>query len=138
MIVIPFEMLNVALVQKLAALRYETWYVRKPPLAGTRPCTLTVGSPAPGHEAEPAEAVSVRKGIVQPLAQRRPSPNGADGLNHVSWKNVHTEVAGMPEQCSTTVSFPVAGRPLTLSSAPSGFTEFAQPWPLAPRLMHGH
>jgi hypothetical protein len=46
--IMPFEMLNVAAVQYDTALRYETWYVRVPPLPGIRPCALTAGFPAPG------------------------------------------------------------------------------------------
>jgi hypothetical protein len=45
----PFVRLNVLAVQNAAALRYQTWYVRVPPLGGRPPRTETEGSPAAGY-----------------------------------------------------------------------------------------
>ena len=44
----PLVRLNVEGVQKLAALRYQTWYVRVPADV-TSPFAETEGSPAPGN-----------------------------------------------------------------------------------------
>ena len=48
MIRIPLVMLNVAGVQYAAALRYQAWYPRQPPSAGSRPFTEIGASPASG------------------------------------------------------------------------------------------
>ena len=69
-IVRPFVRLNVEIVQKLAALRYHTWYVREPG-APIRPLTDTDGSPAAGYCEAPLAFVFVARRTTEPPAQRR-------------------------------------------------------------------
>src|SRR5690606_2715001 len=120
----PFVVWNVALVQNSAAFRYQTWYVRAPPLAGTRPAPETLGSPgipAP-NAAEPATAVRVPMRRIVPLAQRRPSPNTTPCPSPAEaspWKNRAAAVAGRSSALSVRVSPDTTAVPNARSRAPS-------------------
>ena len=66
--------------------------------------------PIRGIEADPAEAVRAPSLVVDPPAQRKPSPNGME-IALVPWKNNAVVVAGMFEAVSTSVSDPISANP---------------------------
>src|SRR5690242_11411303 len=80
----PLVKLNVAGVQKAAALRNQTWYVR---VVGalTLPATCTAGPPIGGKRERPPWFTVAARRTTTPCAQRRPSPNGV-ALAIVPWK----------------------------------------------------
>src|SRR4029079_8549218 len=80
----PVVRVNVALVQKLAALRYQHWYSSTfPPI--TPPCTEMGASPAPGWLDAPTTFVVLSRRTIVPPAHLKPSPNAAPAAS-VPWK----------------------------------------------------
>jgi hypothetical protein len=61
----PCVMLCCPSAQKLAALRYQTWYSRVAPLLGTPPAVCTSGSPVSPPVAELGPGIAGRSRAVQ-------------------------------------------------------------------------
>src|SRR5688572_8387658 len=74
--------------------------------------------------------------MMVPATQRSPSAKGTL-VCAVPWKYMQGPF-GMSEPCRTRLSLATLALPVDSKSAPSGLTELAQPWPVAPELPHGH
>src|SRR5690349_8136921 len=80
-----FVTLYVALVQKLAALRYHAWYQRVDG-APTPPIADKVGLPALGICDAPPALTRVPRRTSEPPAQRSPSPSSVGASSASPWK----------------------------------------------------
>jgi hypothetical protein len=95
------------------------------------------GSPSPGNDTTPPTAFRTASRRIAPPAQRTPSPKTSPaGKFTFPWMKIESAAGSSPDAWRTIVSGFVA--PEASSTAPAGFRELAQPWPVAPVFPHGH
>ncbi len=109
-------------------------------MAGTfRPRTEIDRSAPTGYCEAPPELILVPRRMIEPPAQRRPSPNvvpAPPAMRVVPWK-YSAELFGMFVPRSASVSLLMLDEPVAARLAPAALIECAQPLPAAPELPHG-
>jgi hypothetical protein len=88
--------LNVALVQKLCASRYQAWYVRTQGCVNWRRWEIGTSCARKPYVEEPPAFVRTASRTIEPQAQRNPSPKTVPAppfTGAVPWKYMHDEFA---------------------------------------------